>query len=225
MILHLVTDRLRLAPGTSDADALECLLRQVAYAVAAGVDVIQLRERDLDGRTAVDLARRAVAAARGSGTRVVVNERLDVALASRADGVHLRGDSLGAERVRALAPPGFLVGRSVHTAEEAAAAGPVDYLIAGTVWATPSKPAGHPLLGVDGLARIVRSTPVPVLAIGGIDVGRMPALARVGAAGIAAIGTWIGEAGPCAANPLDGRVQAYRAAGQAANMRTFPHRG
>lgn len=225
MKLHLITDRHRLAPGADEASAIACLVRQIAAAVAAGIDVIQIRERDLEARPLAELVRLAVAAARGGTTRVVVNERLDVALAAGAHGVHLRGDSIASALVRTMVPPGFLVGRSVHTPDEAAGAGPVDYLIAGTVWATASKPAGHALLGVDGLARIVEATTVPVLAVGGVEIGHVSALARAGAAGLAAIGTWIGDAVPCGAIPLDGRVQAYRAAGQAANMKTFPHRG
>lgn len=223
MILHLVTDRRRLAPGADDAAVLECVVRQVEQAVRAGIDVVQLRERDLDTGALADLARRAVALARGSRTRVVVNDRLDVALAVGADGVHLRGASLSADRVRELAPSGFLVGRSVHTAEDAASAGPVDYVIAGTVWASASKPDGHPLLGLEGLRLIVQSSAVPVLAIGGVEAGTVAALAAVGAAGVAAIGTWLGKRGDCRAIPLGEHVQAFREAGRAANMKTFPH--
>lgn len=225
MILHLVTDRQRLAPGAGPSAMQDCLLQQITCAASAGIDVVQIRERDLDARTLADLVRRAVALTRGSTTRVVVNERFDVALAAGADGVHLRGDSLSAERVRPLAPPGFLIGRSVHTAAGAASSGPVDYLVAGTVWASASKPAGHPLLGVDGLALVVQAAVVPVLAIGGVELAHVPALAQAGAAGVAAIGTWVGDEGTCRAIPLEGRVQAYRAAGRTANMRTFPHRG
>lgn len=222
MILHLVTDRRRLAPESDARSWLACLLSQVRYAVAAGIDLIQVRERDLDGRELAGLVREVVAATRGSRTRVVVNERLDVAMAAGAHGVHLRGDSLATPRVRASSPSGFLIGRSVHSVDEVATAGPVDYLIAGTVWATPSKPEGHALLGPDGLARIVQASNVPVLAIGGVDPGRVPALALAGAAGVAAIGSWMGEAGFCRAIPLVERVQAFREAGVAANMRTFP---
>lgn len=225
MILHLVTDRRRLAPVSDVPSWGACLLAQVRYAVSAGIDVIQVRERDLDGRELARLVREIVAATRGSRTRVVVNERVDVALATGADGVHLRGDSLATPHVRVSAPPGFLIGRSVHSDGEAAGAGPVDYLIAGTVWTTPSKPEGHAVIGPEGLARIVQASRVPVLAIGGVDPGRVAALAGAGAVGLAAIGTWMGESGPCRSIPLVARVQAYREAGLAANMRTFPLTG
>ena len=119
---------------------------------------------------------------------MVVNDRLDVAIACGADGVHLRGDSFSAESARRVAPPRFLIGRSVHTPEQARAAGPVDYLIAGTVFRTASKGSAAPLLGVDGLRAIVRASAAPVLAIGGVAVDRASDAAAAGAAGIAAIG-------------------------------------
>ena len=103
-----------------------------------------------------------VALARGSQTRIIVNDRLDVAIAAGAAGVHLRSDSVPPANARALAPAGFLIGRSVHNAVDARRfGGDVDYLVAGTVWATPSKPAGHMLLGVDGLAAVVRAASSP----------------------------------------------------------------
>jgi thiamine-phosphate pyrophosphorylase len=122
---------------------------------------------------------------------VLVNDRLDVALACGADGVHLRADSMSAAAARRLAPPPFLLGRSVHSVDEAATAGDVDYLLAGTVWATRSKPHGHPCLGLTGLEAIVRSTSVPVVAIGGVTIDRARAARAVGAAGVAAIGLFM----------------------------------
>jgi thiamine-phosphate pyrophosphorylase len=122
----------------------------------------------------------------------VVNDRLDVAVACGADGVHLRGDSMTAAAARAIAPPGFLIGRSVHGADEARSAGPVDYLVAGTVFRTASKDATAPLLGIDGLAAVVRaahhSSGTPVLAIGGVSVDCAAEIASAGAAGVAAMG-------------------------------------
>jgi thiamine-phosphate pyrophosphorylase len=136
---------------------------------------------------------------RGTRTRVVVNERVDVAIACGADGVHLRADSLPAAAVRAIAPPAFLIGRSVHTATEARASGTaVDYLLAGTVWPTQSKPLDYALLGVTGLAGIVAAAAVPVLAIGGVTIERAGEAAAAGAAGVASIGLFQGpEHGDC----------------------------
>ena len=198
--LCLVTDRRRLAGGDDHADAARGrLVAWIARAVRAGVDLIQIRERDLDARSLARLVEDAIAVARPAGARVVVNDRLDVALACGAEGVHLRGDSLPPRAARTLAPPGFLIGRSVHgVAEAARVAGEVDYLIAGTVFATPSKPPDHPLLGLDGLAAVVRAVRVPVLAIGGITLERLPEVAATGAAGVAGIGMFLEDAGPAA---------------------------
>ena len=149
---------------------------------------------------------------------MVVNERLDVALAAGADGVHLRGDSFDAARVRAVVPRGFLVGRSVRSADDARRAGPVDYLIAGTVWPTLSKPEAQPLLGQEGLAVVAASTPVPVLGIGGAGIDHVADLAGAGAAGAAAIGAWMGEGGACRAVPLHDLARTFRLAFEAANM-------
>jgi thiamine-phosphate diphosphorylase len=192
-VLCLVTDRHRLSPGSSVSfgAARRRLLEQTHWAVKSSVDLIQIRERDLEAGDLAGLVTECVRATRGSGTRVVVNDRLDVALACGADGVHLRHDSIDAAAVRALAPDKFLVGRSVHGVSDAESAGPVDYLIAGTVFTTPSKPIAAPLLGLDGLAAVVQAAAVPVLAIGGITSERLDEIAAVGAAGAAGIGLFI----------------------------------
>ncbi len=192
MILHLITDRGRLAPGAPFAEARACLVAQARAGVAAGVDVLQVRERDMDAAPLSAVVASLVQVTRGTRTRVVVNDRLDVALAAGADGVHLRGDSFAASDVRRIAPPAFLVGRSIRGLADLKDVGPVDYLIAGTIWPTPSKPAGHGLLGLDGLAAICAATRVPVLAVGGVDAGHAAALRAAGAAGAAAIGAFIG---------------------------------
>ena len=90
--------------------------------------------------------------------------------------------------VRRITPPSFLVGRSIHSVAEATDAGPVDYLIAGTVFPTSSKPGGHPLIGMDGLRAIVAAASAPVLAIGGVTADRLDELVAAGAAGAAGIG-------------------------------------
>jgi thiamine-phosphate pyrophosphorylase len=223
VIACLITDRRRLCPeGTPFDEARRCLAEQAGLAVAAGVDLVQVRERDLETRLLCAIVADCVRLARGTATRVVVSDRLDVALACGADGVHLRGDSMPAEAVRRIAPPPFLVGRSVHHREEAVAAGPVDYLIAGTVFETVSKPdatgrpfaAGAQLLGLEGLGLIARSAGVPVLAIGGVTVERARAVREAGAAGCAAIGLFIGQSGggSCRAMPMVDLVTALRQA-------------
>ena len=188
----LVTDRRRLSSGDLPVDAAcRQLVAHVARAVEAAVDLILVRERDLEAARLAALVSELVSVTRGTGTRVVVNDRTDVALASGADGVHLRGDSVAARAVRRIVPPGFLVGRSVHSVTEAVEAGPVDYLIAGTVFPTPSKPGLVRCLGLDGLAAIVQAVAVPVLAIGGLTEALVDEVAATGSAGVAAIGLFV----------------------------------
>jgi thiamine-phosphate pyrophosphorylase len=189
-----VTDRRRLCPDAATfAAARSCLVEQARRAAAAGIELIQIRERDLDAADLAALVREVVAITRESRTRVVVNDRLDVALACRADGVHLRGDSYPVKDARRLMPPPLLVGRSVHTVEEVALAAGADYVIAGTVFPSVSKPAARPaqLLGLEGLRNIVKASAMPVLAIGGITPDRIEAVLAAGAAGVAGIGLFI----------------------------------
>lgn len=191
-VLCLITDRRRLCSATVAFEvARRRLIDQAKWAVASKVDLIQVRERDLETADLAKVVSDVVRVSRGSGTRVVVNDRIDVALACGADGVHLRHDSVRAETVRTIAPAGFLVGQSVHGLAEAEGAGPVDYLIAGTVFPTPSKPSAAAMLGLDGLAEVVQAVAVPVLAIGGITRERLDEVAATGAAGAAGIGLFI----------------------------------
>lgn len=194
-MICLVSDRHRChapraaGPGTH-LRSEDSLVAAITAAAHAGVDLVQVRERDLEGRALRALVERCVAAVQGTRARVVVNERFDVALAAGAHGVHLRADSMPASRVRAHAPAGFLIGRSVHGPDEIARAeggAGLDYLVFGTVFETASKP-GRAAAGLARLREIVNATPVPVLAVGGITVARMPAIAETGAAGVAAIG-------------------------------------
>jgi len=178
MTLCLVTDRRR-----------RPVIAQCRDAVSAGIDLVQLREPDLEAGALAELASALVEIARGTLTRIVVNDRIDVAMACHAHGVHLRGDSIPPARARTMTPPGFLIGRSVRTVQESlSAAAGADYLIAGTVFETTSKPGLQRHLGVEGLAAIAGAARLPVLAIGGMSVDRVEAVARAGAAGVAAIG-------------------------------------
>jgi len=186
MKICLVTDRARLGPSRTLED-------QLRAAVDAGIDLIQIRERDLEAGALAALVDRALAIARGSATRVVVNDRLDVALACGADGVHLRGDSIPVAAARQLAPSPFIVGKSVHSVDEARAAVGADYLIAGSIFPTASKSGAPASLGLDGLRAVVCNAAAPVLAIGGITLDRLDAIRETGAAGIAAIGLFTGD--------------------------------
>lgn len=177
------------APVSSAADE-DGLLARIAAAARAGVHLVQIRQPQLEGLAATRLVERAVRAVAGTTARIVVNERVDVAIAAGAHGVHLRGDSMAATRVRAVVPPAFVIGRSIHTSSEAVAAertGGLDYLIYGTVFASGSKPGAAPA-GVERLAEVCAAVALPVLAIGGITAGTAAAVAHAGAAGFAGIG-------------------------------------
>jgi len=166
--------------------------------IAAGLDWIQLREKDLPARPLLDLAREAVRMARGSATCILVNDRLDVAFAAGAAGVHLGEASLpvaevarwrlAADRENRV-PSGFLVGASCHSLEaagEAERAG-ADYLFFGPVFATPSKAAFGPPQGLSKLTEVCRQVRIPALAIGGVTLENAAACLEAGAAGVAAI--------------------------------------
>jgi thiamine-phosphate pyrophosphorylase len=181
----------RRALAEDDELACERLVRWAAALARAGVDLLQIRERGLDDGRYASLMRQVVAATRGRNTAVLVNDRLDIALASGADGVHLPASGLPPKHVRPLVPAGFVVGRSVHEPGEAVAIerdGGADYLVFGTVFPSASKPPDHPVSGVAGLRRACEAVRVPVLAIGGITLERAREAAAAGAAGVAAIG-------------------------------------
>ena len=214
-IVCLVSDRRRRpsSPGGEGA-ACDAVVDLAGAAGRAGVDIVQVRERGLTDRALLELVQRVVAALRGCVTRVVVNDRSDIALAAGAAGVHLKEGGPSPSRVRAIAPAGWLIGQSVHGRDDAWRAGQgggLDYLICGTVFESVSKPGRTPL-GPDGLAAVVRATGLPVLAIGGVGPGNAARVAETGAAGVAAIGLFA-ESGGCA-GPVDvaERVAALRSA-------------
>ncbi len=191
--LCLVTDRRQVAPEArtlrDELTALACWLDE---AFDAGIDLIQLRERDLPARAmagvAASLAQRAAATRR---TRVLINDRVDVALASGCQGVHLRSDSPPTRVVRDAFPGLALAGRSVHSPAEAAGETRADYVLFGTVFPSRSKGNSVPVQGLDRLRAAIASAPVPVLAIGGITPSTARQCAEVGAAGVAALGLFL----------------------------------
>jgi thiamine-phosphate diphosphorylase len=178
------------APASGD----DRLVQRIEAAARSGVHLIQIRQPEFEARALTGLVERARRAVHGTAARILVNERLDVALAAGAHGVHLRGDSMGAARARTMTPPGFVIGRSVHSAEEARAAergGGLDYLLFGTVFPTASKPGVAPS-GLDALSETCGAVALPVLAIGGMTASVLAPVARAGAAGFAAIGLFAG---------------------------------
>ena len=198
-LLCYVTNRHSLSE-IKPAEQLETLLRKISAAAEAGVDWIQIREKDLSGREYSSLTHRALQRAAKSSanktptTRILVNDRLDVALAERAGGVHLGEKSLLlAEAKRLVESRGerkdFLIGVSCHSLEAArtAASGGADYLFFGPVFATPSKAAFGAPQGLERLAEVCRAVSIPVLAIGGITLANAGDCLAAGASGIAAI--------------------------------------
>jgi thiamine-phosphate pyrophosphorylase len=191
-VVCMVTERSRLglAERSTSATLLQALVRRIESAARHGVHLVQVRERDLEGGSLLSLVHACVEAVRQTPARILVNERVDVALAAGAHGVHLRGDSMPASRIRMIAPRGFLIGRSVHSVAEAVTAdedGGLDYLLFGPVFPTCSKP-GAGGTGAASLASVVRAVRLPVLAIGGVTPATAVHVAHAGAAGFAAIG-------------------------------------
>jgi thiamine-phosphate pyrophosphorylase len=175
-----------------EADSGEALLARIRAAAEAGVDWVQIREREMAARELLALARAAVAST--DKARVLVNDRLDVALAAPAAGVHLREESMPVrEVVRWLragnAPAEFLVGVSCHSLEDASRAedAGASYVFFGPVFETPAKKRFGAPQGVEKLAEVCRSVRIPVLAIGGMSGDRSAQCLSAGASGIAAI--------------------------------------
>ena len=202
-LLCYVTDRhsLRVANST---DSIEALMRKIAEVAAAGVDWVQIREKDLTARELASLTEKSLRIAARSfakssfPTRVLVNDRLDVAIAERAGGVHLGENSLSIGAAKQLirsAPPtqargeSFLAGVSCHSLEaaEVAQRDGADYIFFGPIFATPSKGRFGPPQGAERLGQVCRAVSIPVLAIGGIALENVAACLSAGAAGVAAI--------------------------------------
>jgi thiamine-phosphate diphosphorylase len=211
--LCLVTDRSLVAPDArTPAAELAALEHWLDEALDADLDLIQLRERDLDARVLVRLARGVVERRGARPVRLLVNERADVALGAGADGVHLRADGPPVPDVRALTASRWMVGRSVHTLDEIREHATADYLLFGTVFPGGSKGGAVRAQGLDALARAAATSVVPLLAIGGITPERSGAVVAAGAAGVAAIGAFL-PAGrhPGALGPVRA-AEAFRAA-------------
>lgn len=179
-----------ITPSVSgDASDDHALATRAGLAARAGVHLIHVRQPARDAHSLQRLVTRTLQSVSGTPTRVLVNERLDVALAAGAHGVHLRSESMSANRARAIAPPGFLIGRSVHSADEGervAREGGLDYLLFGTVFTTPSKPRTVGV-GTAALAAVCSRVSIPVMAVGGMEPQHLGSVRRSGAAGWAAI--------------------------------------
>jgi thiamine-phosphate pyrophosphorylase len=182
-----ITDRRRLvARGDHDED--EAIVAFVAALATAGVDAVQLRERDWPDARLLRVARAAGQAVAGSGCRLFVNERAHVAVAAAAHGVHLRGDGMPTARVRETWPRGLLIGRSMHVGDAPVEADSADLVVFGTVFPSVSKGAEAPVVGVSALADWIGQPGMPpVVAVGGMDAARCDVVHRAGASGVAGI--------------------------------------
>ena len=150
---------------------------------------MQLRRKGLDTAPLLDLARRLRALTDKFGARLILNDRVDIGLAVGADGIHLPGNGLSPAAARNLIGQRRLLGRSVHSMEEIEdlRSCDLDYMQLGPIFATPSKAAFGAPLGLDTLREITTAVSIPVVAVGGVDVSRMPEIVEAGAAGVAVI--------------------------------------
>jgi thiamine-phosphate pyrophosphorylase len=211
--LCLVTDRRRLTrQARTTRDELAALEAALDEAATAGIDVIHVRERDLGAADLAAFVARVVRRTRGTATRVVVNERADVARLADADGVHLRSDGPPVDRIRAWGPPAWWVGRSIHSAAEGEGHQTADYLLFGATFASTSKPAGAPVAGLAALREAVRGSAAPVWAIGGVTPETARACIDAGAKGVAAIAAFLDIGDGTTPGAVRARVEAMRRA-------------
>jgi thiamine-phosphate pyrophosphorylase len=189
-ILYLITRGATTETTTPDSEEFREVVLQASAAVTAGIQLIQIREKRLPARVLFELTRAVVATARGSSTKVLINNLADIAASAGADGVHLTTSSLTPDVIRKTFGPKFLIGASTHSADEARDAFQrgADFAVFGPIFRTPSKAEYGPPLGVGQLRDAARElTSLPLIALGGVSVGRVNDCLRAGAAGVAGI--------------------------------------
>ena len=178
--LIAITDRRSL-----DGDLLEF----IELCLTAGLDAVQIREKDLEAKPLYELCRRARDLPNPRQAKLILNGRVDVALAAKLDGVHLPSDSLPIDEVRKVAGTEFVIGKSCHSLEDIhrAEAGGADYAYYSPIFESTSKPEYGPALGLAALERACREVEVPLYALGGVTEANAAGCLAAGAAGIASI--------------------------------------
>lgn len=187
---------------TDESLALGRPVEQVVCAAAGGgVTVVQLRDKQSSTRAFLDLTAKIRPVLHSRNIPLVINDRLDWAMACGADGVHFGQDDLPCRDARRIAGPDLVIGVSVGSPEEARAAERegADYVAASPVWSTPTKPDAPPPVGLDGLRAIRAATRLPVVAIGGIHAGNAADVIRAGASGVAVVSAIMSAPDPAAA--------------------------
>ena len=206
-ITYLITSGQTTLKTSPNSNEFSNILHLIEAAVAAELSLIQIREKQLSTRVLYELVVRGAALTRGTRSRLLVNDRVDVALTAPADGVHLTSGSMPAAAARQLCSSEFLIGASTHSLAEAKAAqeGGADFVLFGPVFETESKKIFGPPQGLEKLKEVSRElAALPVLAIGGVTVENSLECFQAGASGVAAI-RLLGDA-----RELSGNVRAIR---------------